>query len=131
MQTRIKLEKITVFNFDPKKLLATLEISFYEGEKHHKLVKEITLKHPESLFNQLLLEIKSKNKILLDDIRFNPIEKLEFYSPIIIEKGEEVEVKVYNFLKFLCEKASSLKKTKEAYAYIKLLNEFKTISLQL
>ena len=89
------------------------------------------MKGPEKLLDELFLEIKSKNRILPDDVRLSPVERLEFYSPIIIEKGEDVEIRVYNFLKMICEKANYLKKTKDANEYMRLFNEFKTITLTL
>ena len=131
MQTRIKIENIKVVRFDPKTLVTQLEVLFKDGEKQEKVITEYLLKNPEKILNELLLAIKSKNRMIIDDATLNPVEKLEIYSPIVIEKEEETEVKVFNFIRLLCEKANRLKNTKNAKDYMQLFNEFKTQSLKL
>ena len=128
MQTRIKLEYVKVYNFDPKTTQAELEICFNENGEVKKFSQQYILKNPDKLLDKVFIAIKSKDRVL-PAAPLSAEEMLEMYSPIIIEKPEETEEKMFNFLRFLCEKASRMKKTTNASEYMQLFNEFKTISL--
>ena len=67
MQTRLEIKYMKVVNFDPKALTVELETSFRDGEKQEKVVNQYTLKRPDKLLSQIMLEIKSKNRIIIDD----------------------------------------------------------------
>jgi len=128
--TSIKLDYIKVLNYKPKEFLALLEVSFNRDNKQEIVHKEYLLKNPLELVSKLFLEIKSKDKIIFED-SLDPMEMLERYSPILIHNQEEVEEKVFHFTKWLCNKAATMNKTKDAKAYMKLFDDFKTASLQL
>lgn len=128
---QIKIQSIRVTNFKPKESSAELEVSYTKDDKPQKISKEYILKKPLELLTRLILDVKSKDKILIDDPTLNPLEHLEKYSPLIIVNQDEVEEKIYNFLKNICEKAAQLKKTREATKHMRLYDEFKTAALVL
>ena len=131
MTNKIKINSLRIIDYKPKELLAVIEISVQKEDKKEKITKEYYLKRPEELLNSILVDIKSRNKIIIDDPTLDPIERLNIYSPILIEDEEKTEEKIYNFLRMSCEKAAHLKNSKEAKVHIKLLDYFKTASLQL
>ena len=92
-------------------------------------MREYHLKNPSELIYQLFLDVKSKDKILIDDPRLSPVELLEKYSPLVIVNEEKVGERVYSFLRTLCEKAAYLKKSRDAAKYMQMFDEFKTASL--
>ncbi len=129
--SKIQINKLEIINFNPKELAADFEISFSVDNSQEIVTKRFLLKNPEKILNQILLEIKSKNRILFDDPSLTPEEMLQKYSPITIKDEEQTEEKLYNYFKSLCEKAARFKTIKDAYEHMKLLNEFKTTTLQL
>ncbi|MFH1592642.1 MAG: hypothetical protein ABIB47_04730 [Candidatus Woesearchaeota archaeon] len=129
--TTLTIKHINVTNFKPKEIRAQLEIGFDKGDKPQTINKEYLLKNPEELLTQIFLDIKSKDRVIIDDPTLDPVEKLEIYSPIIIKDEEQVEAKIYQFIKQLCEKAAHIKNTRDAKVHMKLFDEFKTASLQI
>ncbi|MEK6826276.1 MAG: hypothetical protein AABX08_00915 [Nanoarchaeota archaeon] len=129
--TAIKINTIKITNFKPKELVAEFEIAYMKDSEKLSFKKEYLLKNPEGLLNRVFLDIKSRDKIIVDDPRLDPVEKLNIYSPIIIKDEDKVEEKVYRFIRVLCEKAISLKNTRNAQTHMKLFDEFKTASLSL
>lgn len=127
----IQINQLILVNFNPKELTADIEISFTENEIKEKVIKNFLLKQPDKILNQILIEVKSKNRILFDDPTLDPVELLNKYAPIIIDNQEQTEEKIFNFTKSLCENALKLKNTKEAAQHMKLLDQFKTASLTL
>ena len=131
MTEKIKVQQIRLLNFEPKTKIANIEIMFKKGEKESKISKEYQLKSPDSLVTQIFTEIKSKDKLLIDNAALSPVERLNIYSPIIIENVDSTEEKVYNFMKTICEKAARMKSSKDAKEYMRIFDELKTISLKL
>ena len=127
----IQILNIRSLQFNPKELTAEIEVIFSKDGKHDNMKGQYYLKNPEEIFNKILLEVKSKNKMIFDDPRLSPVELLERYSPIKIHNEEQTEEKMFNFIRMLCEKARILKNTKEAREHMRILNEFKTTSLKL
>ena len=128
--SHIKISSLRVINFEPRTLTAEIETLYIENNLQEKISKRFLLRDPITIVNQIFLEIKSKNRMLFDDT-LTPEELLERYSPINVENEEQVEEKMINFIKTACEKARSLKSTKEAKEHMKIINEFKTITLNL
>mgnify|MGYP001613831583 CR=1 FL=1 len=127
----IKLNHIKVKDYKPKELLALLEVYFVHDGKEEIFQKEYLLRNAMDIITNLFLEIKSKNKILFDDPSLSAKEMLERYSPIHIYDQENVEEKIFNFVKGLCDKAVFMKNTKDARTYMKFFDEFRTATLKL
>ena len=127
---QLKIDYIRVNTFKPKEQLAEIEISFYKDDKQELIKKEYLLKNPLGLLRKMLLDIKSKDRIIFDDPTLDPVEMLKIYSPVLIKDEEETEEKIFNFIKGLCGKAHYMKTTKDAKTHMKLFDEFKTASLK-
>jgi len=127
----LKIDCLRVTNFKPKEQVAEIEISFYRGDKQETIKKEYLLKNPLELLKKVLLDIKSKDRIILDDPTLDPVEMLNIYSPIIIKDEEDVEEKIFHFIKGLCDKAHHMKINRDAKSYMRLFDEFKTANLKL
>ena len=126
--SHITIHSIKISNFEPRTLSAEIEVVYTENNAQERIIKKCILKDPITLVNKIFLEIKSKNRMLFDDT-LTPEELLERYSPINVENEEQIEEKMFNFIKTACDKARSLKTTKEAKEHMKIINEFKTSSL--
>ena len=129
--SHIQINHLSLLNFKPENLTADIEVTFTENDNKEKVIKNYILKNPEKILTQIFLEVKSKNRILFDDPTLDPIELLEKYAPIIIDNQDQVEEKIFNFTRSLCENARKLKNSKEAAQHMKLLDKFKTESLTL
>lgn len=130
MPEKIKIQQIVMSNYKPREMLAEFEISYLTNSTQNFIKKEFPLKNPMKLTHQIILDIKSKDKIIFDE-ELDPLERLERYSPIIIENYEDVEEKLFNFLKTLCEKSKKLQNSKDATEHMRLFNHFKTVKLNL
>ncbi len=127
---KIKLNQIKVLNYNFRDFLAQLEISFTRDGENHTVNRQYVLRKPEDLFNNIFLEIKSKDSVIVDDPTLDPVEVLEFYSPIIVEELESVETQLYHFLRDICEKAARLKKTRSAQEHTQLREQFDTLTFK-
>ena len=126
----ITIHEIRLLNVEPKTGKGKLQVSYVKNNIQETIQNECVLKEPALIVNELLLKIKSKDKIIFYDVS-TPEELLERYSPINIDNEEEVEEKMFHFIKMICEKAKSLKTTRDAKEYMRIINEFKTLMIKL
>jgi len=130
MSEIIKIQKVMVSSYKPKEMLAEFEISYLKNNIQELIKKEYPLKNPMKLTHQIILDVKSKNKIIFEE-DLEPLERLERYSPITLENYDDVEEKLFNFLRDLCEKSKKLQNSKDATEHMRLFNQFKTVKLDL
>ncbi|MEK6934882.1 MAG: hypothetical protein AABW46_03315 [Nanoarchaeota archaeon] len=128
--TRIKIKKVKVLDYNIKKNLARLEVGFIKDGNEEKIVRELEMKYPLTLVHSLFLAVKSKDKLIFDEIVSDPLEALEKYSPITIEMEDIIAEKMNIFLTDLCQKAKILKVNTDAKKHMKLLDQFKTAKLE-
>jgi len=130
MSEIIKIQKVMVSSYNPKEMLAEFEIYYLKNNKQELIKKEYPLKNPLKLTHQIILDVKSKNKIIFEE-ELEPLEALENYSPIKLENYDDVEEKLFSFLKELCEKSKKLQNSKDAGEHMRLFDQFKTGKLNL
>ena len=130
MSEIIKIQKVMVSSYKPKEMLAEFEISYLKNNIQELIKKEYPLKNPMKLTHQIILDVKSKNKIIFEE-DLEPLERLERYSPIILENYDDVEEKLFNFLRNLCEKSKKLHNSKDATEHMRLFDQFKTVKLDI
>lgn len=125
-KTILKLRKIEIKEFKPKDLKVNLDIYFDKNEKEEVINKEFILKSPIEIVTKILLSIKSKGKIIVEEEDDDILKNIYITR---VDKEEEVEDKLLIFFKNLIEKAKKLKSLKNATLYMKLYNEIKVMKL--
>lgn len=121
----IKINSIKLSDFKVREGIGEFEVLFEKNGKLEVLKKSYLLKHPNELFNDLWLNIKSKGKVLIDDPSLTPVELLKYYSPVNILNEEKTEERIINFIRELCMKYKELKLNKDAKIHMKLLEGFR------
>lgn len=127
----IEINEIKLVSFNHKTLEGELEVFFTEKNITNKISRKVILKDPIRILQQLMLDVKSKNKIIFDDSTLEIGELLDKYSPILIKNPDETEDKLLNFLKSTCEKSKRLRSIRDAREHMKLYDQLKTASLRL
>ena len=127
----IKISGVKAINFDRKTLHAEFQITFSKDGRLNSIIKTFPLKGPVRIVSDIVYTIKSKDRLIIDDPTLDPVEKLNFYSPIIIENLEQTEEKLLNYFSELCKQAAKLSKIKDAKEHLRILDQLKTTSLVL
>ncbi len=125
-KTVLKFKKIEVKAFKPKDLKVNLSIYFGKDEKEEIIDKEFILKNPIEIVNKILLAIKSKGKIIVEEEDDDILKNIYITR---VDREEEIEDKLLVFFKDLVEKGKKLKSLKNAGQYMKLYNEIKVMKL--
>ncbi len=126
-KTLYKLKKIEVVEFRPKDSISVLKIVYTKNDDQQQIVKEFPLVSPVEIVNKILLDIKSKDKMIVDESD----DILQNIYITRIENEEEVEDKMLYFFQNLLSKYSKIKSIKKAQDYMKLYDEIKTTRLNL
>ncbi|MBI2671843.1 hypothetical protein HYX16_02825 [Candidatus Woesearchaeota archaeon] len=116
-----KLKKIEVKSFDTKTLKSTLKIYFTRNEQMQEFSHDFELRNPVEIVNKILLEIKKKDKIIVEDS--DDVLKNIYIQRI--ENEEELEAKMLNFFQVLCSKCAKLKSMTKAPEYMRIYDEIK------
>ena len=125
-KTVLKFKKIEVKAFKPKDLKVNLSIYFDKDEKEEIIDKEFILKNPIEIVNKILLAIKSKGKIIVEEEDDDILKNIYITR---VDREEEIEDKLLVFFKDLVERGKKLKSLKNAGQYMKLYNEIKVMKL--
>lgn len=125
-KTILKLKKIEIKEFKPKELKANINIYFDKNEKEEMITKEFILRNPLDIVNKILLAIKSQGKIIVEEEDDDVLKNIYITR---VDKEEEIEDKLLEFFKRLCEKAKNLKSLKNATQYMRTFNEIKVMKL--
>jgi len=116
-----RLKKIEVKSFDTKTLKSTLKIYFTRNDQMQEFSHDFDLKNPVEIVNKILLEIKKKDKIIIEDSD----DILQNIYIQRIDNEEEIEVKMLNFFQILCSKCAKLKSMTKAPEYMRIYDEIK------
>jgi len=116
-----KLKKIEVKSFDTKTLKSVLKVYFTKNDQMQEFSHDFDLKNPVEIVNKILLEIKKKDKIIIEDSD----DILQNIYIQRIDNEEEIEVKMLNFFQILCSKCAKLKSMTKAPEYMRIYDEIK------
>ncbi len=109
-------------DFKPKEAISNIKITFTRNDQVEQVVKEFNLKNPVEIVNNILLEIKKKDRMIVEDSD----DVLQNIYITRIENEEEVEEKLLYFFQGLCSKFSKIRSMTRAPDYMKLYDEIKT-----
>lgn len=121
-KTVYRIKKLEVLEFKPKESISSIRITFTRNDEVVQIVKEFNLKNPVDIVNSLLLEIKKKDKMIVEDSD----DILQNIYIARIENEEEVEEKLLYFFQGLCSKFAKIKNLTKAPDYMRLYDEIKT-----
>lgn len=121
-KTVYRVKKLEVVEFKPKESISSIRITFTKNEKEEQITKEFNLKNPVEIVNHILLEIKKKDRMIVDDSD----DVLQNIYITRIEDEEVVEEKLLYFFQGLCSKFAKIKSMTKAPDYMKLYDEIKT-----
>lgn len=121
-KTIYRVKKLEVVDFKPKESISTIKITFTRNDKEEQVVKEFNLKNPVEIVNHILLEIKKKDRMIVEE----EDDVLQNIYITRIENEEEVEEKLLYFFQGLSSKFSKIKSMTRAPDYMKLYDEIKT-----
>ncbi|MEK6936438.1 MAG: hypothetical protein AABW58_00025 [Nanoarchaeota archaeon] len=121
-KTIYKVKKVEVMDFKPKEAISNIKITFTRNDQVEQVVKEFNLKNPVEIVNNILLEIKKKDRMIVEDSD----DVLQNIYITRIENEEEVEEKLLYFFQGLCSKFSKIRSMTRAPDYMKLYDEIKT-----
>ena len=117
-----KLKRIEIKSFDTKTLKTTLNIYFTKNDQMHEFYYDFELRNPVEIVNKIILEIKKKDKIIIEDSD----DVLQNIYIQRIDNEEELEAKMLNFFQILCSKCAKLKSMTKAPEYMRIYDEIKT-----
>lgn len=121
-KTIYKVKKLEIVDFKPKESISSIKITFTKNDVEEQIIKQFNLKNPVEIVNHILLEIKKKDRMIVEDSD----DVLQNIYITRIENEEEVEEKLLYFFQGLCSKFSKIKGLTRAPDYMKLYDEIKT-----
>ncbi len=121
-KTVYRIKKLEILEFKPKESISSIRITFTRNDEVVQIVKEFNLKNPVDIVNSLLLEIKKKDKMIVEDSD----DILQNIYIARIENEEEVEEKLLYFFQGLCSKFAKIRSLTKAPDYMRLYDEIKT-----
>jgi len=124
-KTVYKLKKVEVVEFKPKESVSTIKIVFTKDDVPEQIVKQFNLKNPVEIVNAIMLEIKKKGRMIVEDSD----DVLQNIYITRIDAEEEVEDKLLYFFQSLCSKFAKIKSMTKAPEYMKLFDEIKTTKM--
>ena len=119
------IKKLEVIDFKPKESIFSIKITFTKNDVQEQILKEFNLKNPVDVVNSIFLEIKKKDRMIVEDSD----DVLQNIYITRIENEEEIEEKLLYFFQGLCSKFIKIRSLTKAAEYMKLYNEIKTIKL--
>ena len=126
-ETKFKLEKIELSDFDVRSGIGTLKISFFKNQVKDLLVKQYDLREYPVTVSKILTDIKKKDSIIVENDEDDILGSL---FVIRFENEDEIEEKLLSFFAKVSDKMKFMKKTQDARTYMKLYNELKTTKLE-
>ena len=128
MQKNIyRIRKLEVLDFKPKETISSIKITFTKNDVQEQIVKQFNLKNPVEVVNNILLEIKKKDRMIVEDSD----DVLQNIYITRIEDEEQMEEKLLYFFQGLCSKFAKIKSLTKAPEYMRLYDEIKTMKLVL
>ena len=124
-KTVYKIKKVEVIEFKPKESVSTIKIVFTKNDVPEQIVKQFSLKNPVEIVNSIMLEIKKKDRMIVEDSE----DVLQNIYITRIENEEEAEDKLLYFFQGLCSKFSKIRSMTKAPEYMKLFDEIKTTKM--
>src|SRR3989338_5285003 len=117
-----KEKKLEILDFKPKESISSIRITFTRNDQVEQIVKQFYLKNPVEIVNSILLEIKKKDRMIVEDSN----DILQNIYITRIENEEEIEEKLLYFFQGLCSKFAKIKSLTKEPDYMKLYDEIKT-----
>ncbi|MBS3171890.1 hypothetical protein J4449_04760 [Candidatus Woesearchaeota archaeon] len=121
-KTIYRVKKLEILDFKPKESISSIRITFTRNDQVEQIVKQFYLKNPVEIVNSILLEIKKKDRMIVEDSN----DILQNIYITRIENEEEIEEKLLYFFQGLCSKFAKIKSLTKAPDYMKLYDEIKT-----
>ena len=88
-KTVYRVKKVEVVDFKPKEGSSLLKITFTKNDKQEQFTKEFALKNPIEIVNRILIDIKAKDRMIVEDTD----DVLQNIYITRIENEEEAEEK--------------------------------------
>mgnify|MGYP001583024781 CR=1 FL=1 len=120
-----RIKKLEVLDFKPKESISSIKITFTKNDVQEQIVKQFNLKNPVEIVNGILLEIKKKGRMIVEDSD----DVLKNIYITRIEDEEQMEEKLLYFFQGLCSKFAKIKSLNKAPEYMRLYDEIKTTKL--
>jgi hypothetical protein len=125
MKAIYKIKRIGVEDFKPRDSYVKIRIDFEKNDKRDFVIKEYSLKtlnNPAALTNSIILDMKKKDKFIVEEESDDFLQNI-FTQPVRdLEKNEE---KILTFINTLTENYKKLKSLKNANDYMKLYDKMK------
>ncbi len=121
-ETILELASVHVTQFDPKEGVGEFMIGYLKNKRPVQYAKKLVVEHPEGIVEDILLEVKRREKIEISDTD----DILGSIFIIRLKDEEKTEEKLYNFFARLCEKTRTIKNLKDHSQFMKMLDEIKS-----
>jgi len=124
-KTIYEVKSVHLSDFNPKETNTKIIINYTKNNEPHQIIKQITLNNPVAIVNNILVTIKSKDKMIIE-------ESDDFLSNIFITRikdEERIEEKLLYYFQDLTKKIKELKAQKIATKYMHLYNQLKISKL--
>jgi hypothetical protein len=130
MKAIYKIKKIAVENFQPRDGYVKIRIDFEKDDRRDFVIKEYsvkTLNNPATLSNSIVLEMKKKDKFIVEEENDDFLQGI-FTQPV--KNREQDEEKLLIFINNFSENYRKLKNIKNSNDYMKLYDKMKIAKME-